>query len=85
MIQRIVVRVGGASFFTLEGIPSDLSHVLRNSSNAQIYLVVGRGDIVESTRTIHRIFPMLNAEDPMRRTKVELKSVFSGWFLTLGN
>lgn len=63
MTERIVIKIGGATFFQRNGFEHELQPLLSQNQNAQVWLLVGGGDLIESMRTIHQIYPSLNAEE----------------------
>ena len=62
-MQRIVIKLGGSSFFNQGGFQSELRSLLEQYRNAQVYMIVGGGDLVEAMRTLHLLYPSLNAEE----------------------
>ena len=63
VIERVVIKVGGATLFQPNGFVSELHALLKKNEGAQVWLMVGGGDLVEAMRTAHRIYPGLNQED----------------------
>ncbi|HUP77825.1 MAG TPA: hypothetical protein VM260_04620 [Pirellula sp.] len=63
MTERIVIKVGGATLFQPDGFEKQLHSVLAKYENAQVWLLVGGGDLVETMRTAHRIYPKLDEEE----------------------
>ena len=63
MTERIVIKVGGATLFQPDGFERQLHSVLGKYENAQVWLLVGGGDLVETMRTAHRIYPNLDEEE----------------------
>ncbi len=60
MTERIVIKVGGATLFQPDGFERQLHSVLGKYENAQVWLLVGGGDLVETMRTAHRIYSKLD-------------------------
>ena len=63
MIERIVVKVGGATLFHRNGFEPAVCSLLSQNQHAQIWLLVGGGDLIEAIRTAHQIYPQLNDEE----------------------
>ena len=63
MSQRIVIKVGGASLCHPQGFQSQLRLLLDEFRSELVYVMVGGGELVESMRTAHRIYPNLSTED----------------------
>ena len=63
MTERIVIKVGGATLFRPDGFERQLRSVLGQFQDAQVWLLVGGGDLVETMRTAHRIYPKLDEEE----------------------
>jgi uridylate kinase len=63
VIERIVVKVGGATLFQPNGFENELLELLKVHSTMQVWLIVGGGDLVEAMRTAHRIYPDLDHEE----------------------
>lgn len=61
--ERIVIKVGGATLFQPEGFQRQLSSILGQYQNAQVWLLVGGGDLIETMRTAHGIYPKLDEEE----------------------
>ncbi len=55
-----MLKVGGASLFHQDGFGSLLSEVLSAYRHAQVWLLVGGGDLVEAMRTANQIYPHLD-------------------------
>ncbi len=60
MTERIVIKIGGATLFQPDGFERQLHSVLGQYENAQLWLLVGGGDLVETMRTAHRIYSKLD-------------------------
>ncbi|MEQ1827481.1 MAG: hypothetical protein ABL921_16095, partial [Pirellula sp.] len=60
MQKRIVIKLGGASLFRTGGFQLQLQHLLEEFQDQKVYLIAGGGDLVESMRTLHGIYPELN-------------------------
>ena len=58
-----MIKIGGASLFHSKGFESDLRDLLAEYAQAQIWMLVGGGDLVEAIRTANTIYPKLNAEE----------------------
>ncbi len=63
MTERIVIKIGGATLFQPNGFEKVLRSLLNQNQNAQVWLLIGGGDLIESMRTIHQIYPSLNDEE----------------------
>jgi 5-(aminomethyl)-3-furanmethanol phosphate kinase len=63
LIERLVVKIGGATLFQSNGFVRELNALLRENKGSQIWLIVGGGDLVEALRTVHRIYPDLDHEE----------------------
>ncbi len=61
--KRIVIKIGGAALYQPNGIENELRSLLSENQNAQVWLLVGGGDLIESMRTLHRIYPFLNEQE----------------------
>jgi len=60
--KRIVFKVGGAALFHPVGFQKQLLRRLEEFPNDQILLVAGGGDLVESMRSLHKIYPTMSTE-----------------------
>jgi 5-(aminomethyl)-3-furanmethanol phosphate kinase len=69
--KRIVLKVGGAALFHPEGVQRQILPLLEEYREDQVLLVAGGGDLVESMRSIHKIYPEITA-DAMHWRCVEL-------------
>ena len=58
-----MIKVGGATLFQPDGFERQLRSVLGKYEIAQVWLLVGGGDLVETMRTAHRIYPKLDEEE----------------------
>lgn len=63
MTERIVIKVGGAALFKQDSFERQVHSVLGQFQNAQVWLLVGGGDLVETMRTAHGIYPTLDEEE----------------------
>jgi len=63
VIERIVIKIGGATLFQTNGFVSELQSLLKEFDGAQVWMVVGGGDLVEAMRTAHEIYPGLDHEE----------------------
>lgn len=63
VVERVVIKIGGATLFQPNGFESELNELLKENAGAQIWLIVGGGDLIEAMRTAHRIYPDLDHED----------------------
>ena len=63
MTERIVIKIGGATLFQPNGLKKELCSLLSQYQCAQVWLLVGGGDLVESMRTLHQIYPFLKEEE----------------------
>ena len=63
VIERIVIKIGGATLFKPNGFASELHSLLKEHDGAQVWLIVGGGDLVEAMRTAHGIYPDLDNEE----------------------
>lgn len=63
LIERIVIKIGGATLFQPNGFVPELHALLRENEGSQVWLMVGGGDLVEAIRSAHRIYPDLNHEE----------------------
>ncbi len=63
MVERIVIKIGGATLFQQNGFEAEVRSLLSQNQNAQVWLLVGGGDLVEAMRTAHQIYPQLLDED----------------------
>ena len=61
MVKRIVIKVGGATLFQNGGFQSELRSLIAKFEADQVWMLAGGGDLVESMRTAHRIYPKLDA------------------------
>lgn len=62
IIQRIVLKIGGSLLFSDLGLNQCVSAIQNEFPDAQINVIVGGGDTVESMRTLHRLYPHLSNE-----------------------
>ena len=69
--KRIVIKVGGAAIFRPDGFRIQLKPLLQEYEDWQVFLVAGGGDLIESMRSLHRIYPEIS-EEPMHWRCVEL-------------
>ncbi len=63
MVERIVIKIGGATLFQQNGFEAEVRSLLSLNQKAQVWLLVGGGDLVEAMRTAHQIYPRLNDEE----------------------
>ncbi len=63
MVERIVIKIGGATLFQRSGFETEVRSLLRQNQNAQVWLLVGGGDLVEAMRTANRIYPRLKVDE----------------------
>ena len=63
LIERVVIKIGGATLFQTSGFEAELRSLLANYENTQIWILVGGGDLVEAMRTAHKIYPVLDHEE----------------------
>lgn len=71
IVKRIVLKVGGAALFHPEGFQKQILPLLEEFREDQVLLVAGGGDLIESMRSIHKIYPEITA-DAMHWRCVEL-------------
>jgi len=71
LLERIVVKIGGATLFHPDGFNADLAKLLSVYAHAQVWVIVGGGELVEAMRTVHQLVPELN-EEQMHWRCVEL-------------
>ena len=71
LTERIVVKIGGATLFHPDGFRAELSKLLSVYAHAQVWVIVGGGELVEAMRTVHQLVPALN-EEQMHWRCVEL-------------
>ena len=62
LLERIVIKMGGATLFHPEGCIAELSSLLARFADSQVWVIVGGGELVESMRTVHRLVPKLDDE-----------------------
>jgi 5-(aminomethyl)-3-furanmethanol phosphate kinase len=60
--RRKVIKLGGSALFSGSSWIPSLSRLLKEESDARVYVIVGGGDIVEGVRTLHRHAPSLDEE-----------------------
>ena len=63
LIERVVIKIGGATLFHPDGFKAELYALSGLYSNAQVWVIVGGGELVEAMRTVHRLFHELNEEE----------------------
>lgn len=63
MAERIVIKIGGATLFQPNGFETELRKLLSQNQNAQVWLMAGGGDLVETMRNAHQIYPKLDDEE----------------------
>lgn len=63
MVERIVIKIGGATLFQKNCFEAEVRSLLSQNQNAQVWLLVGGGDLVEAMRTAHQIYPQLKDEE----------------------
>ena len=63
MTERLVIKIGGATLFQPNGFETALRKLLSQNQNAQVWLVAGGGDLVETMRIVHQIYPKLDDEE----------------------
>ena len=63
LIERVVIKIGGATLFQPDGFVRELRTLLQENKGAQVWLIVGGGDLVEAMRSAHRIYPDLDHEE----------------------
>lgn len=63
LIERVIIKIGGATLFHPDGFKADLSALLEKYSDAQVWVIVGGGELVEAMRTVHRLVPELDEEE----------------------
>ena len=63
MVERIVIKIGGATLFQQNGFEAGVRSLLNQNKNVQVWLLVGGGDLVEAMRTAHQIYPRLDEEE----------------------
>ena len=63
MVERIVIKIGGATLFQRNGFQTEVRGLVSQYQSAQVWLLVGGGDLVEAMRTAHQIYPRLTDED----------------------
>lgn len=61
--ERIVIKIGGATLFHPDGCIAELSALLAQFIDSQVWVIVGGGELVEAMRTVHRLVPELNEEE----------------------
>ena len=60
LTERVVIKVGGATLFQYSGFESELRSLLAKYANAQVWMLVGGGDLIDAVRTVHKIYPVLD-------------------------
>ncbi len=63
MIERLVIKVGGATLFQPIGFETELRSLIAKHENTQIWILVGGGELVETMRTANKIYPNLDQEE----------------------
>ncbi len=63
MTERLVIKIGGATLFQPNGFETGLRNLMSLNQNAQIWLMAGGGDLVETMRKAHQIYPKLDDEE----------------------
>ncbi len=63
LIERVVIKIGGATLFQPNGFASELRALLQENEGTQVWLMVGGGELVEAIRSAHRIYPDLDHEE----------------------
>jgi len=63
MVERIVIKMGGATLFQQYGFEAEVRSLLSQYKRAQVWFLVGGGDLVEAMRTAHQIYPRLQEEE----------------------
>ncbi len=63
MTERLVIKIGGATLFQPNGFEIALRKLLSQNQNAQVWLMAGGGDLVETMRMVHQIYPKLDDEE----------------------
>jgi 5-(aminomethyl)-3-furanmethanol phosphate kinase len=63
LIDRVVIKIGGATLFHPAGFKAELCALSGLYSDAQVWVIVGGGELVEAMRTVHRLVPELNEEE----------------------
>ncbi len=58
-MRRIVLKIGGSLLFSKKDFQRALAPSLRRFSTANLFLVVGGGELVEVMRTLHKAQPAL--------------------------
>jgi hypothetical protein len=59
--NRVVLKVGGAALFHPEGFQKQILPLLQEFPEHQVLLIAGGGDLIESMRSIHKIYPEITA------------------------
>lgn len=54
------MKVGGASLYSLGRFSAELYSILHEYRNQKVYLLVGGGDLIESMRTLNRLYTALD-------------------------
>lgn len=62
-VKRVVLKVGGAALFRQAGFEKQLLPLLENYREDQVLLLAGGGDLVESMRSLHKIYPAIPTEE----------------------
>ena len=63
LIERVVIKIGGATLFHPDGFKAELSALSGQYASAQVWVIVGGGELVEAMRTVHQLVPELNEEE----------------------
>jgi len=59
--KLVVLKVGGAAIFHPEGFQKQILPLLEEFQEYQVLLIAGGGDLIESMRSIHKIYPEVTA------------------------
>ncbi len=63
MVERIVIKMGGATLFQQYGFEAEVRSLLSQNKKAQVWLLVGGGDLVQAMRDANQIYPRLQEEE----------------------
>jgi uridylate kinase len=60
MVDRVVIKLGGATLFKTGGFQAELNSLLDELRGHEVFVIVGGGELVEAMRAMHRIYPALS-------------------------
>jgi hypothetical protein len=61
-LATTVLKIGGATLFAPRGMTASIELLRNRFRNDRVFFLFGGGDTVESMRTLHAIYPQLDAE-----------------------